>query len=140
VYGSLDIAVSGMIAQRTRMEVATANLVNKDSNPDAKGNVFQRLEVMFAPGDPHASTPEARQLGVHVADIHRSNTPPRLKYDPTSPFAYKSGPNAGYVPVPDIDSTTEMFNFMEAQRAYEACAVAADTTKAMMAQALRLLA
>jgi len=44
------------------------------------------------------------------------------------------------VPWPDIDPTVEMIDMLEATRAYEANVQAAQATKQMVAQALRLLA
>jgi flagellar basal-body rod protein FlgC len=143
MYGSLDIAVSGMIAQRTRMDVITANVVNKDAILDSKNEVnpYRRRITMFAPGDPTAKTPEGRRLGVHVADIALDPTPFQPStYDPTSSYAYKDGPNKGYVAGTNIDPVTEQADSLEAGRAYEACAMAAETAKSMMAQGLRLLA
>jgi flagellar basal body rod protein FlgC len=42
--------------------------------------------------------------------------------------------------VPDISPVIEQMNAMEAARAYEANLAAAEATKTMMAQALRLVA
>jgi flagellar basal-body rod protein FlgC len=142
MYGTLDISTSGMIAQRTRLEVISANIANKDSILDAnlELNPYRRREVQFAPGNPGARSVEGRQLGVHVAALHVNQDAVRLRHDPTNPHAYQDGPNAGYVPTPDIDSVTEQINAMEALRAYEANIIAAEGTKTMMAQALRLLA
>jgi len=143
MYGALDIAVSGMIAQRTRMEVITANLVNQDAILDASNQVnpYRRREAFFAPGDPTAATPEGRRMGVHVADIGLDQAPLQPgPYDPTNPYAYKSGPFAGHIARTNVNPIVEQINFMEASRAYEANVVAAETTKTMMAQALRLLA
>jgi flagellar basal-body rod protein FlgC len=142
VYGSLDISTSGMIAQRTRLEAIAANLANKDAILDSSGKVnpYRRRQVLFAPGDPTARTAEGRSMGVHVAQIQINQDAVRLKHDPTNPYAFKDGPNAGYVPVPDIDAVTEQINSMEATRAYEANVVAAEASKTMMAQALRLIA
>jgi flagellar basal-body rod protein FlgC len=142
MYGSLDVAVSGMIAQRTRLNVITANIVNHDAILDANGQVnpYRRRAAMFAPGDPSAQTAEGRQLGVHVAEIEVNDGPPRLRYNPSSPYAFKDGPQAGYEPVPDIDLVTERVDELAALRAYEACVVAAETTKTILAQGLRLLA
>lgn len=138
MYGSLDVATSGMIAQRTRLEAITANLVNKDSIIDAKGNYspYLRRRVEFAPGDPTARTAEGRAMGVHVARITKDEGALRPKWDPTSPFADASG----NVMVPDISPVVEYTNALEASRAYEANVVAAEAIKAMMAQALRLIA
>jgi flagellar basal-body rod protein FlgC len=142
MYGSLDISTSGMIAQRTRLDAIAANLANKDAILDSSGKVnpYRRRQVLFAPGDPSARTAEGRSMGVHVAQIQINQDAVRLKHDPSNPYAFKDGPNAGYVPVPDIDAVTEQINGMEAMRAYEANVVAAEASKTMMAQALRLIA
>jgi flagellar basal-body rod protein FlgC len=142
MYGLLDISTSGMIAQRTRMETISSNIANRDAMLDSQGRVnpYRRRQVMLSPGDPSARTPEGQKLGVHVSEISINPGPPQLRYDPSSPYAFKSGPNKDYVPVTDVDSTTEQINAMEAMRAYEANVIAAEGTKQMMAQALRLLA
>lgn len=142
MYGALDISTSGMIAQRTRMEVIASNIANRDAILDSSGRVnpYRRRQVMFAPGDPSSQTRSGRSMGVHVKEIAVNQGPPRLRWDPNNPLAFKNGPQAGYVPTPDVDSTTESINGMEAMRAYEANVVAAEGTKQMMAQALRLLA
>jgi flagellar basal-body rod protein FlgC len=142
MYGTLDISTSGMIAQRIRLEVAAANTANKDALLDASNNYnpYRRRQVHFAVGNPAARSPEGRAMGVHVAQIQINDDALRWKLDPSNPFAMKSGPHAGYVQVPDIDPITERINEMEALRAYEANIVAAESTKQMMAQALRLLA
>lgn len=142
MYGTLDISTSGMIAQRTRLEVISANIANKDAILDAnlEVNPYRRRHVHFAPGNPAARTAQGRELGVHVAEIQINHDAVKLKWEPGNPYAFQDGPNAGYIPTPDINSVTEQINAMEALRAYEANVVAAEGTKTMMAQALRLLA
>jgi flagellar basal-body rod protein FlgC len=137
MYGSLDISTSGLIAQRTRLESISANIANQDTYTDAAGrNVpFARRMVFFAPGDPTAKDPQGRQLGVHVASIEQDHSY-SLKWDPHNPLADAGG----YIKYPDINPTFEMMNYMEASRAYEANLVAAEASKTMLAQALRLLA
>jgi len=138
MYGALDISTSGMIAQRTRMATIAANIANANTLVDAQGNYapYRRRSVMFAPGDPGSSTDGGRALGVHVAAIELDDAPLTPKYDPTSPYADKDG----YVLTPNVNPIIEQINAMETARAYEANVVAAETTKTMMAQALRLLA
>jgi flagellar basal-body rod protein FlgC len=143
VYGALDISVSGMIAQRTRLEAVAANIAGKDAYTiDAEGRwePFRGRRVMFAPGDPSATTAAGRRLGVHVAQVQISDAPPSLRFDPEHPYAYKDGPRKGYVPISDINPVEEQMNGMLALRAYEANVAAAEASKSMMAQALRLLA
>ena len=138
MYGSLDISVGGMIAQRTRMAVIQANIANANSLEDAEGNFspYLRRAAMFSPGDPSARTAEGREMGVHIAEIQIDKNALIKKYDPGHPYADKEG----YLSVPDINPVVEQINAMEASRAYEANVVAAETTKAMMNAALRLLA
>ena len=52
MYGALDISTSGMIAQRTRLDVVTANTVNQDVIRDAAGNLnpYRRRDVLLATG------------------------------------------------------------------------------------------
>lgn len=138
MYGSLDISTSGMVAQRIRMTTIASNLANANSLANSRGEYdpYLRKAALFAPGDPDAASGEGRAMGVHVAGIEVGENPLRREYRPDSPFKDAEG----YVMVPNIDTTTEWVNAMQASRAYEANVAAAETSKTMMAQALRLLA
>ena len=142
MYGLLDISASGMVAQRTRMTVIAANIANKDAVLDSAGNVnpYRARRVYFEPGDPGASSAEGRKFGVHVREIDADPAPHGWRWDPDSPLAQKTGPKAGYVPTPNVNTVVERLNALEASRAYEANVVAAEASKAMVQQALRLLA
>ena len=133
MYGSLDISTSGMVAQRTRMQVIASNIANANTLHNAKGEYepYLRRAAMLAPaGDPN------NPQGVRVADIEIEEHALREDYRPGHPNANADG----YLLVPDINSTTEYVNGLQASRAYEANVMAAETTKSMVAQALRLLA
>lgn len=142
MYGSLDISTSGMIAQRARIEAAAANIANADTILDSQGRVnpFRARIVHFAPGDPTAKRENGRSFGVHVASIEEDQSPYNLTWDPESPYAFTSGPSVGYVPSPNVNTVWEQMNAMQAARSYEANVMAAEATKAITAQALRLLA
>lgn len=116
------------------MEVIAANLANKDSIYDAKGNYspFRRRVAVFAQGDPATGS----DAGVHVQNILLDPSPLRKMYEPGHPNADAQG----YVQYPNIDSSVEMINALEASRAYEANITAAEATKSMMQASLRLLA
>ncbi len=142
MYGTLDVSTSGMIAQRMRLTAVAANIAGKDAILDEHGNVnpYRARRVMLAPGDPTATSEEGRAMGVHVAQVEIDQSPFQLRYDPGSPFAYRDGPHAGYVPESNVNVVVETLNAMEASRAYEANVAAAEATKSMLANALRLLA
>lgn len=143
MYGALDIATSGMLVQRTRLEVATANVVNQNTLRDSQGRLspFRRRLALVAAGDPTSNDPAARTLGVHVSKIALDNAPPGLReFNPDHPDAYRDGPLKGYVATTNINPVVEQINALEATRAYEANVVAAEAIKQMGAQALRLIA
>jgi flagellar basal-body rod protein FlgC len=135
VYGTLDISTSGLVAQRTRLDVIAANIANERSLVnDATGayEPYRRRFVVFAAGDPEHGTPR----GVHVESIEVDRGPLRLRYEPGSPFADPQG----YVGYPNVDTVIELMNAMEATRAYEANVSAIEATKSMMSAALAILA
>ena len=142
MYGSLDISVGGMVAQRTRLNTIAANIANSNATRDADGNLspFKRKIAVLMSGDPGARNGRARELGVHVKAIVEDQGKPRLRWAPNHPDAQPEGsPDAGYVRLPNIHGPTEQINAMEAQRAYEANLAVADAFKSMVSQALRLL-
>lgn len=139
MYGSLDISTSGMIAERTRLTAVSANVANKSSR-EADGTPFRARRVHFEVGDPSAATDQGRAMGVHVAKIEQDDRPFPLRWEPDSPFAYKQGPQAGYVAESNVNTVEETVNAMQATRAYEANVAAAEATKSMITQTLRLLA
>jgi flagellar basal-body rod protein FlgC len=143
MYGALDISVSGMVAQRTRLETIAANIANVDAilDPNGDPNAFRRRIAMLMPGDPSANSSLGRSQGVHVSEIMLDESDFKKKYEPDSPFAHPEGhPDAGYVYYPNIDTATEQVSALEAMRAYEANVVAAEATKTITAQALRMIA
>jgi len=143
MFGGLDISVSGMVAQRTRLDTIAANLANRSTTRDAEGNPnpYRRRFAVFAEGDPTATTPAGKARGTHVAQIELDMSEFQKRYDPSHPDAKPQGhPDAGYVYLPNINPVMEQVDALDAQRAYEANIAAADATKALVSQALRLLA
>jgi flagellar basal-body rod protein FlgC len=126
-----------MIAQRTRLEAITMNIVNQNTFLDENGrnNPFQRRVVMLAPADPRSRGPNGRAMGVRVAAIEQE-AGFTLRHEPTNPYADERG----YVKYPNINSTFEQVNAFAAQRSYEANVAVAEATKQMMTSVLRLLA
>jgi flagellar basal-body rod protein FlgC len=134
MFGSLDISTSGLIANRVRLEAISANIANATTILNDKGEYepFRRRVATLSAGDPSRNS----DLGVHVDAIELDDGPPRMKYEPGSPFANADG----YVGYPNIDIVIEQMNAMEAQRSYEANITAAEATKSMISIALQLIA
>ena len=138
MFGLLDISTSGMMAQRTRLTAISANIANRNSS-EANGEPFRARQVFFQPGNPGAASADGRALGVHVSSVELDQSPFNLRYDPGDPRALKSGEYQGYVQESNVNMVIEQVNMMQATRAYEANAAAAEATRSMINQALRLL-
>lgn len=141
MYGALNISTSGMIASRTRMEVAAANIANADALVNERGEFdpYRRRFALLEAGDRKSG------LGVRVAEIGVDDGPFRKVFDPDHPFASRVNDPArglieGYVDHPNVDPSIEMINAMEASRAYEANVSAAEASKVMFDAALQLIA
>lgn len=133
MYGSLDISTSALVAQRTRLNVISANIANREVLVNAQGQYapYQRRIALLAAGDPASGRAE----GVHVADIVTDDTL-LYRYEPDSRFANADG----YVGYPNVDPVKEMVNAMEASRSYEANIAAIEATKSMINAALEVIA
>jgi flagellar basal-body rod protein FlgC len=136
MFDSLDISASALVAQRTRMDTIAGNVANMNTTHNEKGEPvpYRRRFVLFGAGrtgDDGGIVP-----GVHVEKVDSDPSPFRIVHDPGNPDADKDG-NVSY---PNIDLAIEQVNMMEASRAYDANVTMMDTTKAMIASALRLLA
>ncbi len=133
IFDSMNIAASGMSAQRLRMNIISSNIANADSVKTPEGGPYKRRDVIF----------EAKSYGkfsdvlkeVEVADVVRDDTPPKLVYDPNNPLANKKG----YVAYPNINPVIEMTNLIDAMRTYQANASVIDSAKQTVQAALGVL-
>ncbi|MEQ9453303.1 MAG: flagellar basal body rod protein FlgC [Phycisphaeraceae bacterium] len=134
MFGALNTSASALVAQRTRLEVIAANIANSGAIYNAQGEYdpYRRRIAVFAPGDP--STQSGK--GVHVHKIMLDKSPLQARHQPDHPNADSQG-NVYY---PNINSSVEQINALEASRAYEANITAAEATKSMIRNSLRLLA
>jgi flagellar basal-body rod protein FlgC len=126
----MDTMASGLSAQRTRLEVASANLANAQTTRSPDGGPYRRREVVFA-----ASVGGEEGVGgVEVAEIKKDEAPPRMEYDPGHPDAN----GEGYVAYPNISVVEEMVDMITASRAYEAGVTAMRTASGMADRALSI--
>ncbi|MCL2380708.1 MAG: flagellar basal body rod protein FlgC [Treponema sp.] len=146
LFTSINIASSGMSAQRLRSDVIADNIANASTTRTNEGGPFQRSRVVLRPrvDAPFWRSPFLPQgmdnglgQGVRVVEIQQDRqTPNRLVFDPSHPDAIVSGPRAGYVEMPNVDIVSEMVDMISASRAYEANAAVIEGTKTMFQRAL----
>jgi flagellar basal-body rod protein FlgC len=147
MFDALDVAGSGLSAERMRMDVTAENLANANTTRTAAGGPYRRKVVVLeqeAGGQNSFQTQLASQMkggssvngtGVQVAGIAEDTTPNRKVYDPGHPDADANG----YVSMPNVDSVSEMVDLISASRAYEANVTAMQSAKTLFTKTLDLL-
>lgn len=128
------IAVSGLRAQRARMNVIANNIANVETTRTPEGGAFRRQMVVFR-AEPLKSGLNAGQAGVRVKSIIKDMSPLRTVFDPGHPDANKDG----YVSYPNINMSVEMVDLISAQRAYEANVAVIVSGSRMKQRALEIL-
>ncbi|TFG61931.1 MAG: flagellar basal body rod protein FlgC [Spirochaetales bacterium] len=148
LYSSINIAASGLSAQRMRLDVVADNIANATTTRTTEGGPFRRSRVIFRPrvSQPYWRSPFLPDFldngigrGVRVSKIEKDlDAKPKLVYDPTHPDAIKSGPRAGYVEYPNVNIVNEMVDMISASRSYEANIAIINGSKAMFLKALEI--
>ena len=156
-FDGYNIATSGMSAQRTRIDVTSANIANAKTTNTIEGGPYKKQEVVFeeilldksnkkdAASGNMSMLDKDRQLdlkasdsslrGVGVKSIVESDAKPVMRFEPQHPDANAQG----YVAYPDINPVVEMVNLIEARRSYEANVAAFNTHKNIDTKTLDIL-
>ena len=134
---SLNIAASGMAAERLRLDVISQNVANAKTTRTEDGTPYRRQVVLFsenkgfnsvleetiakrkekiAGGVPANTVSATKNKGVLVTEIVEDETPLTPVYDPTHPDADENG----YYYLPNVDVAEEEMDAMAATRSYEA--------------------
>jgi len=148
IFNSINIAATGLTANRARLDVIANNMANINTTRTDEGGPFRRSRVIMRPmvESPYWRSPflpdsmdNGLGRGVRVMEIQEDrSTEPRYVYDPTHPDAILSGPREGYVEMPNVDVVTEMTDMISASRSYEANAAIIDGSKSMFQKALEI--
>jgi flagellar basal-body rod protein FlgC len=146
LFDAINIAGSGLTAERVRMDVTAENLANANTTKGANGQPYQRQEVVLQQAgasdfggalssaiDQSAGSEQAG--GVKVAGIVSDSTPDQQVYDPGSPEADAKG----YVKMPNISTVTEMTDLISESQSYQSDVTAMQTAKSMFTSTLGLL-
>ncbi len=146
LFDAIDIAGSGLSAERVRMDVTSENLANAQTTRGAGGQPYQRQEVELQQvgtagfGETLAGAMDEgggaqTPGGVKVAGIVADSTPDQEVYNPGSPEANAQG----YVKMPNVNTVTEMVDLISESRSYQSDVTAMQTAKSMFNSTLGLL-
>ncbi|MBB6031567.1 flagellar basal-body rod protein FlgC [Borreliella spielmanii] len=148
LFSSINVASTGLTAQRLRIDVISNNIANVSTSRTPDGGPYRRQRIIFAPriNNPYWKGPFIPDYldngigqGVRVASIEKDRSPLKLKYDPTHPDSISSGDKKGYVELPNVNLVEEMVDMISASRAYEANSTVINSSKSMFRSALAIL-
>ncbi len=137
---AMKISASGLTANRTWINVLSANLANVNTTKTTDGTPYARKTVIY---ESKASGGFAEQLNsimgegaekVEVSDIVSDQRDFRKVYDPGHPDA----DDKGIVMMPNINPVEEMANLVNASRSYEANLAALQTAKVLAIKAIEI--
>ncbi len=129
-----DIAVSGLKAQRIRMNVIANNIANAQTTRMKNGLPFRRQLAIFR-GEQIKRGSNPDKVGVRVKNVVSDSSPLRQVYDPDHPDANTEG----YVSFPNVSVAVELTNLVSAQRAYDANVTVIVSGKRMKQKALEII-
>jgi len=132
IFQGLDISASGLMAQRLRLDVTSANLANIHTTRTAEGGPYKRKDVVFEEKTRSFADVLESMGGVQVSEIVTDDGEPKKVYEPGHPDADKGG----YVYYPNVNQVEEMVNMLSATRSYEANITAIESYKSMFQRAL----
>ena len=146
MFNAIDIAASGMTAERLRLDVVSNNLANVNTTRTENGTPYRRQIVVFEPREDFESVLQTNinkdnsqgarinqvGKGVRARAIIEDQSPFRAVYEPGHPDADAQG----YVMMPNVNAVAEMIDMLSASKAYEANVAAVNAAKSMALKAL----
>lgn len=135
---AMKISASGLKANRTWINVLSANMANANTTRTADGGPYMRKTVMYEAkahedfeGQLAVAMGESAEK-VEVAEILPDGRDFKEVYDPGHPDADAKG----IVRLPNINPVEEMANLVNASRSYEANLAALQTAKQLSIKAI----
>lgn len=148
LFDGYNVASSGMSAQRTRVNVVSANIANAQTTHTQEGGPYRKKNVVFeeilmnkqevknnATSISNTEKFVPPLSGVGVREVINAKGEPVMKYEPSHPDANEDG----YVAYPNINPVVEMVDLLEATKSYEANVSAFTAHKTIDTQTLDIL-
>lgn len=160
LFTVLNVAASGLAAQRQQMEATASNIANAETLETPEGGPYRRREVVFrqtgverfsslvqrelaklGPVGERIIAARERLMGlrssaaaVEARQVVDNDEQGQLVYEPGHPLADAQG----YVRKPNVNMIKEMLSLMTATRAYEANLSVVQGTKTITKKALEI--
>lgn len=133
----MDIASSGLRAQRTRMTVTASNIANAQTTRTDEGGPYRRRDPVFQAenlGSSFDSALKKKLRAVEVTRIHEDQRDPITRYVPHHPDANEEG----YVDFPNVNLIEEQANLVSSSRSFQANLMVMSKVRSMAEALLRV--
>lgn len=133
----MDIATSGLRAQRTRMTVTASNIANAQTTRTDEGGPYRRRDPVFSSeriAAPFASQLDRKLRSVSVTRIAEDSRDPVTRYVPHHPDANEDG----YVDFPNVNLVEEQANLVGASRGFQANLTVISKVRSMAEALMRI--
>lgn len=129
---SLDIPLSGMTAERFRLDIIAQNVAHADDVATRPEDVFKRQMVVFGEDRTFKATLAQKMMdgelipdifkyvqmrGVEAREVVEDETPPEPVYSPDHPLADEYG----YIYESNVDRQVEEIDALQASNSFNAC-------------------
>ncbi len=144
---SMNIPLSGMTAERLRMDIIAQNVANADNVATTAEDAYKRQMVVFGEDKSFRNllwtklgTGEAhfhkyiQYKGVETRQVVEDETPAEPVYDPTHPLADERG----YIYESNVDVAVEQLDAIKASNMYDANLAVFEVVKMMAQKALNI--
>jgi flagellar basal-body rod protein FlgC len=142
LFAALDVAASGMAAQRLRVELLVQNIANSETTRTPEGGPYRRRDAIFMAEPAPASFRTLLAgvmgqplIGVAVAEITADESEPERRYVPGHPDADAEG----YVRFPRMNPVEDLVDLTASVRSYQANLAAMSAVKDMIHRSIDLL-
>jgi flagellar basal-body rod protein FlgC len=112
LFGSLDVAGSGISASQTWLNTTAGNIANMNDVTRTDEAAYGEQTPVFVPSGAVGQVGD----GVTVAGVAEGDTTGIVQYDPSSPEADAQG----MVRVPDVQLGSQMVDMIQAQTDFQA--------------------
>jgi len=127
-FGPIDIAISGLRAQKKNIDLISSNVANAQSTDNGNGQPYRRLEAVLKTDGDGIGGVSLDEITMDMSDFPRILKP-----------GHPDADEQGYVTMPNVKLPVEMMNMNIAARAYQANTAVLKRYQEMVETTLELL-
>ena len=134
LFDAMNFASTALDAQTVRLNTVASNMANAGTVASTAEDTYRARAPIFSAVLEQAFDADPAEMGVRVDGIVSVGADPRPEYAPNHPLANEDG----FIFRPNIDTSAEMANMMQASRAFQNAIETMNTAKQLALRTLTL--